>query len=73
MARFYNLQRFLLPLCGLFLPCLSVKSSSNDSNSFPIVINTWAGNYKGATDKGDNKLGVAVLEFLSDNRYIGLD
>ena len=54
MVHFYNLQRFLrLLLCGLIIPFLNVKSSSNDSNSFPIVINTWAGNYKGATDKGD--------------------
>lgn len=53
--------------------CLSVKSLFNDLNSFFIVINMWVGNYKGVIDKGDNKLGVLVFEFLSDNRYIGLD
>jgi len=53
MVHLYNLQLFLLPLCGVILPFLCVKSSPNDSNSFPIVINTWSGSYKGATDKGD--------------------
>ena len=53
MVHLYNLKLFLLPLCGVILPFLCVKSSANDSNSFPIVVNTWAGNYKGATDKGD--------------------
>jgi len=53
MVHLYNLQLFLLPLCGVILPFLCVKSSANDSDSFPIVINTWAGSYKGATDKGD--------------------
>ncbi|KAJ7352858.1 hypothetical protein OS493_033400 [Desmophyllum pertusum] len=51
-SHFHNLKLFILVFGGSFLlsvPC--AQNSANDSKSFPLVINTWAGNYQVATDK----------------------
>lgn len=65
MLHFFNVNLFILLLAGIILPPTCAGSFANDSDSshrIPLVINTWAGNYEVATNKGDKTLDLTVLE-----------
>ena len=60
----FTVRNLILLCTGLILPLLCARGSVNDSHFVPLVINTWAGNYEVATDKGvktiDLQLAVLV-------------
>ena len=57
MFHFHNQLKYFIYLLISSLP-LYTERTGNYLDFFPVVINTWAGNYEVATDKGNETTSV---------------